>query len=227
MAIGKVQNDTDIWNTTKSINANDFYEMAKKIPIGGEVYAVNALTGICQKMIDSYDEVLSDQNEYMVELEGELNDLDIYQSEQNDRLQKLLEEIKALEEKEQNGTITEEEQKELDNKKTEYTTLSGDTNTNLTDKNNKIKQTQSQQEDRYLTKVKIAENYANKTIEKGTPLAETEVKGGFFRKLFGTTGKDKKEAGEKAVKVGNELLDNVSESKDIDSEYNSKLKKQK
>ena len=215
----------DILKLGQGQSAEKFYENVKNNTIfKSEVFAVKVLTQVCESMINSYDEILQDQNDYITELEVELDDLSSFKAEQNEKLQKLFEEIKALEQKEQDGTITEEEKKELDEKKTEYGSLTNNINTSVSDKNDKIKEMQSQQNDKYRSKVNIAKNFGEITVEKGTPLAETEVKGGFFRKLFGTTGIDKKEAGENAVKVGNELLDNVAESNNVDADFKSKLK---
>lgn len=73
------------------------------------------------------------------------------------------------------------------------------------------------------TKAVIATDYGETTVEKGTPLANTQVKGGFFRKLLGTTGKGKKRVGEKAVKTGNELLDKVKNSTNIQEDIDKTI----
>ena len=87
----------------------------------------------------------------------------------------------------------------------------------------KIKSKNEKRQESYRSKEKVAMDYGETTVEKGTPLAMTEVKGGFFRKLFGTTGKHKKEVGEKAVQTGNELLDKVADTIDVDNDIDKKL----
>ena len=116
-------------------------------------------------------------------------------------------------------------EKELEAKKGEFDTLNKDSKAEINSKSANIATKSQSKVNEYKTKTDIALDYGEVTVEKGTPLAETEVKGGFFRKLFGTTGEGKKRIGEEAVAAGNNLLDKANESvgieKNIDGYKNS------
>ena len=77
------------------------------------------------------------------------------------------------------------------------------------------------------SKAKIATDYGNTAIEKGTPLANTKDKRkSFWRKLSGSWNQAaKREAGNKAIEAGNDLLNQVETVKNSEKEITKKNKK--
>ena len=208
---------SNVWQVGQEQSATKFYDYLKKIPVfGSELFAVNRLTSMCKSMNDEFDEITNDENSYLIELDNIDNEIDAAQDELQDKIKKIQAEIAELEKKYDNGTITDEELEELKQKKQELNNLSSGGNNEIKSKTNDAKSKGEEVIKAHESKVKVAEDYGKVTVEKGTPLAETKVKGGFFRKLFGTTGKDKKETGERAVEAGNDLLDKVNTTKEIE-----------
>ena len=221
---------SDVWKIGQETSAQDMYDNIKQKGLNGcrflrsDVIAVNQLTKICNAMTEAYDEVIDDKNEYLFEINEKVNEFENLKEDIDTKIQQLMQEIKSLEKKEQDGSITEEEQKNLENKKEELNTLISNSDKQIDDKTKEVKEKSNEKVNKNKSKTAIAKNYGETTVEKGTPLAETKVSHGFFKKLFGCTGKNKKEAGEKAVEAGNNLLDKVDISNELDSDINKKYK---
>jgi len=222
---------SEVWKVGQETKAEDYYKNIKEKGINGNIFlrsetvAVSQLTKVCQDMIDAYNEVIDDQNEYMVEIDDMVTRAENTANDIQERIKKLEEEIKALQQKEENGEITDEEKGKLSSKQDELAYLQGLAETNGKSENEEIKSKNEERKSEYRSKEKIATEYGNKTVEKGQPLADTKVSHGFFKKLFGATGKHKKEVGEKAVQTGNNLLDKVEESIDIQDKIDKKVTK--
>ena len=216
---------SNVWQIGQEKNAATFYDnMKKMIFIGSELYAIGALTGMCNTMNSEFDEITNDENNYLIELDSIENDISAAKNELAQKIAELKAQIDKLEKKYDNGTITDKELEELKQKKQELNILVSDGNSYIDSMNSDAKTKGQEVIKTHESKIKVAEDYGNVTLEKGTPLAETKVKGGFFRKLFGTTGKDKKKAGEKAVEAGNNLLDKVNVSKDLEKNIKTRTK---
>ena len=222
---------SEVWKVGQETKAEDYYKNIKENGLKGnpllrgEVIAVSQLTKACQAMIEAYDDVIDDQNEYLVEIDDMLERAENTANDIQERIKKLEEEITKLKEKEENGEITDEERGELSSKSEELSYLLKLAESNGKKENEEIKSKNEERKSEYRSKEKIASEYGNKTVEKGQPLAETRVSHGFFKKLFGTTGKHKKEVGEKAVEVGNNLLSKVEESVQTQDKIDKKIDK--
>ena len=221
---------SEIWKVGQEINAQSMFKNINDNGINGcwsvrgEVAAVKVLTQMCNQMTTEFDEILDDQNEYLIEMENADLNFENLKADINEKIKQLYEEIKALEKKEQNGSITEEEQEELKSKKGELDALMKDSDNKVEEQVNAVKSKGDEKIQSQKSKIAVAKNYGEVTVEKGTPLSETEVSSGFFKKLFGCTGKSKKEAGEEAVEAGNNLLDKVTKSNDINDEIDKHYK---
>ena len=217
---------SEIWKIGQETSAKDMYEVSKRRSIfADEIFGVQKLTQICKTMSASYDEVVDDQNEYLIEMEGELNSIEDLKEEIDEKIKQLYNEIKELDKKEQNGTITDEEREKLKTKNGELDKYMHDADSRLDEKSNQITTKNNEKANKHKSKQTIAKDYAETTIEKGTPLAETEVKTkSFWRCLFGGTGENKKKAGDAALEAGNELLDKVCTSEEIDSKIENNIK---
>ncbi len=223
---------SEIWKIGVKTNAEDMFNNVKENGVGGcwfargEVAAVKYLGNLCNAMSEAYDEIIEDQNEYLIDLENDVDSLEDLQEEISEKIKKLYKEIKELEKKEQKGTITEEERLELESKKGELKTLMEDSDNQILEKGNEAKTKSEELTGKYKSKEAAAKDYGTTTVEKGQPLADTELKTkSFWRSLFGGTGREKKEAGEFAVKAGTELLNKVSESATIDDKIEKNYKK--
>lgn len=223
---------SEIWKIGVKTNAEDMFNNVKENGVGGcwfargEVAAVKYLGNLCNAMSEAYDEIIEDQNEYLIDLENDVSKLEDLQEDINAKIKQLYKEIKELEKKEQKGTITEEEQLELESKKGELKTLMEDSDNQILEKGNEAKTKSEEQTGKYKSKEAAAKDYGTTTVQKGQPLADTELKTkSFWRSIFGGTGREKKAAGEFAVKAGTELLDKVNESTVIDKEIEKNYKK--
>lgn len=211
---------SDIWKIGQENSADRVYRQMKSLGIGKcEQFAVARLTDMCEQMITEFDTVLQDKNEYILELEDYNLEVENANDDLQAKINKLLEEIEALRAKEQNGTITEEEKEELAAKNAELDGLYSQNNSVVETKGNELQTKGETLSADCKSKEKIATEYAETTIEKGQPLADTVVqRASFWRKLTGKTKrqKAKKELGENAVKTGNALLEQVQISTELD-----------
>lgn len=210
----------DIWKIGQETNAQTMYENSKYIGLfKSEVAAVKRLTVICNKMTEAYNDVLKDQNDYLVELEADAASFDALKEDITEKIKALYEEIKDLEQKEKDGTITEEEKQKLADKQSELSVLMKDSDSKVNDQISKTKEKSDKKTSEHKSKMSIAKNYGEVTVEKATPLAEIKVKTkSFWRSIFGGTNESKKEAGVKAVEAGNNLLNKVGESVEINNQ---------
>lgn len=204
---------SNVWQVGQETSASKIYDIYSGF---SKIVSVSILTKMCNEMINEFDEITNDENNYLIELDNIDNEINAAQDELQGKIKKIQAEIAELEKKYDDGTITDEELEELKQKKQELNNLISGGNNEIKSKTNDAKSKGEEVIKTHESKVKVAEDYGKVTVEKGTPLAETKVKGGFFRKLFGTTGKDKKEAGERAVEAGNNLLDKVNTTKEIE-----------
>ena len=222
---------SEIWQVGQKMSASDMYKDVKENGFEGikflrsDMMAVVQLTKACEKMIQAYNEITEDQTSYLVELDNESLELENLQADTEAKIKELMAEIKELEEKKENGTITEEEEAELESKKTELDSFHKSSAADIKTRTDKLTDSADERVKESRSKISIANDYGETTVDKGTPLAETKVKGGFFRKLFGSTGKSKKQVGENAVRTGNELLDKVADSVELNNDIDTKLKK--
>ena len=212
---------SNVWQIGQKTSASKMYDIYCGF---SKIISIGILTDMCNKMVNQFEEITKDENAYLVELDDIKDNIDSAQSELEEKIAQMKAEIAELEKKYDNGTITDEELEELKQKKNELNNLVSDGNSNINSMNDEAASKGNEVIKKHESKVKVAEDYGKVTVEKGTPLAETKVKGGFFRKLFGTTGKDKKEAGEKAVEAGNTLLDKVNDTKAIEKTIKKGIK---
>ena len=193
-------------------NAEELYKLYKYIPLGGgDLYAAQVLTNVCKNLAKTYEQKSEDQNNYIFDLEEDINQI-------NELQQTLEEEINTKEaEKEkilsnaQDGCLNEEEKTKLKIIDNDISEL----NSNVQTKINGISahaETLKDEAQKSNTSKDTALDYAQTTIEKGEPLKQTKDKNKtFFRKLFHTWDKSQtRQIGEEAVSAGTNLEDIVS-----------------
>ena len=230
----------NIWDSVNQLSAKDMYTiisdnsgmLTKKVlerygyesesinqcfGPSGELGAVRELTHICTEMTSQWAEIEKDQNEYALELDNMVLEIGNAESEKEQRLKELEEKIQELINKQNDGTLTDEEKEKLDAYYAEYNSLKETTESDIKNKKGNLRTKGLELSNDINSKVAVAKDYGNKTVEVGTPLAQTEVKGGFFRKLFGKTRRmqEKKDVGEAAVSAGENLLEKVRGTKDL------------
>ena len=215
-------------NFAQMPNASEMYDKMSSMPYmvfgKSEIYAVNNLAIICEAMKKDYEQIVDDETEYILDIQEQQQAIEVAQAALNDEIENLENRRIELTAKYADGTITDEEYTELKGISGEIDGLAASADSKIEASNNSINNTVVQSKN-VCSKREAAEDYGNVTLEKGQPLAETEVKGGFFRKLFGKTGKNKKEAGERAVKAGTELLQEVGVSVELEAEIDKYGKK--
>jgi len=228
---------SEVWNVAQNTGAQDMYETSSyyrsAFHIGkNELNGLKKITSMCLEMTETFNEVVQDQNNYIIEFENLETE---YKQEQNDinaQIKQLMAEIKALEVKAQEGTLTEDEQNELDAKKGQLYSSSIES---AGDKKAKLDENKAAIKDKYGKKEKIASDYGNLAVEKGNDFLneeiskkekEAEKEGGKinlnpFKFVF--NGKLEKHLnGKAAITAGEGLLDKVEESSLVDKKISSK-----
>lgn len=222
---------TDVWKIGQDRKANEYYEISPYLNGciwgGNEVMKANNLTKICNEMAKTYDQIIEDQNEYLVDINASLEEISELETDLEARIEQLEKEIEELLKKNENGTITEEEKLELESKTVELNDLETNGELQINEKQNDLtKTTDKAQEADRRTKSEIATDYGETAIEKGQPLSETKDKGkSFWRKLSGSWNKQaERDAGKNLLESGNNLLEQVDTSAEIDNEITKKTK---
>ncbi len=237
----------DVWKIGQNVKADEFYDKSKKgytfttkgegedtkvkssrIPfLGDEIFAANMLTATCNEMAKNYDQIIEDQNDYLVDIDTSLDEISGLEADLEVKIKQLEKEIEELLKKKEDGTITEEEEAELVSKNGEINNLTSQTEAMITAKNAELtKTTEKAGETDRKAKSEIAKNYGETALEKGQPLSETkDKKKTFWRKLFGGWNKQaERDAGKKLLEAGNGLLEQVSTSSEIDNKIAKKTK---
>lgn len=211
-------------NQGQTQKASELFDKYKTI--FGSTLAAKVLTNACNSMSTEVDNIIQDQNDYFGEIEVELGDIIGLQEDMDNQVAQLEKEINELLAKKEDGTITEEEEKELESKTGEISTLTSSANSQIESKNSALKGL-VEKSNSCTSYLKSAEDYASTAVEKGEPLANTQNKRkSFWRKIFG--GWDKsgiREVGENLVEAGNNLGDKVGSASQIMNEIKAKAKK--
>ena len=207
------------------ISATDFYNKIER-GIGGSFFAVNMLTVACEIMSSSYDQIIDDQNEYITEIDAQINEIETLQKELDAKIKEQEVERNKILSNAGNDGLSEEDEAKVNTINSEIEALNGDANTKIGSISSDIKGSSSKLEST-VSKADAATDYGNTAVEKGTPLANTKDKRkSFWRKLSGSWNKSaEREAGKKAVEAGNNLLDQVETVKASEKEITKKTKK--
>ena len=211
---------------TKS--AKEVYEHMKQtfnvMPLyDGELTANIILKDICERFAENYEQIIVDQNEYEVDIEENIEEIENLEEDIQAKIKKLEAEIAELNKKKENGTITKEEEALLASKNTEleglYAKSKNEVNEHQEEIDEKVKNAENSE---HKTKAQIATDFGELAIEKGEPLTQVQDKRkSFWRKLFNTWDKSgTREFGQEMVDAGNNLLDKVA----IASESTEKIK---
>lgn len=177
-----------------------------------------ALLETCKEISNDYDTIVDEQEEYLVEMDNLLEDINSLSNEEREKIEKQQKEIEELEAKKKDGTITEEEDKELAEKKSEVVILINNNENSIKTKTTEVENVQAKS-DISRSKEKVAENWGNTTINEGKEYAsEDDGHGLFGTGLFASDNSDIRELGEDMMKTGNNLLEKVGKSVDIDEE---------
>lgn len=179
------------------------------------VSEANELTKQCNQMAEIIDKIQEDETEYIVDMNDDISDLKEFKNDKNQELQELYNNIGTLEKKKSAGTITEDEQKELDAKYEELGQFDSNFKSEYGSKYKSFVDKNATFLEQYDSDIKDATALAKEGKSVGKELAKTKVSGGVIKKIFGRTGKDKKQAGEKLVEASTNLgkkVDNVRET---------------
>ena len=217
--------NNNIWEIVEKHKAADYAKAVLPVPFESKVLETKMLTKACREMNSSFDEIIDEQNEYLIEIENINDEIKALQEDLNAKIKNKEEEIQTLLANPEGETLSDEEREEIEALYDDIDVLNAEINGSIEVKNAEIK-TNSQKVSNINTKETIAQDYGDRTLDLGTQLAGTEVKGGFFRKLFGRTKKlrNKKATGEVAIKVANELLSKVEDSREVSTKIAKKSK---
>ena len=210
---------SDVWKIGQETNAKDYYNIFKKLPLmGGDVLAAKALTNVCEKMTQTYEQIIQDQNDYLIDIEASYEEMSTLEADLQAKIKELEERLSELLKKQEDGTITESEQAEISFLNSELESLRAQGDEQLGQKQDDISKLQdSANNNEHKSKKAIATNYGEVAIEKGEPLSETKDKTkSFWRKIFGGWDKsEEREAGKNLLQAGNDLLEKVNNASEI------------
>lgn len=229
---------TDVWKIGQDVKAADMWKhgvLAGEYSAGcvafiqqTDVQKANTLTNMCKAMSESYDQIIDDQNEYYVEIDTELKEVEALQQELEAKIKaQEAERDKILASAGDEG-LSEEDEGKVKLIEDEIAGLKSDTNTKIEDINSKVKDT-GEKAKGHRSKAEIATDYGNTAVEKGTPLSEMkDKKKTFWRKVFGGWNKSaERKAGKAAVEAGNNLLEQVSTASDIEDKIKTRTQTKK
>ena len=194
----------DSMMNVQRMDLNDYVEL-RKTKECINAYEAYDMANVCNNSEKYVKDIIEDENNYIVELDAENAKIAEFQNEQEEKINDLYKEIKNLQEKQQKGEITEEEEKNLEDKTEELNSFGKSFESELDSKNNTLADKNNQFLEKYDTDIKVYEKLADVAKRDGKKLSDTKVKGGVFRKIFGNTGKNKKKAGEKLLKAATSL----------------------
>ena len=220
---------TEVSKVDQKSNAEKLYDSIKKTPIfGGELKAANTLTKICDKFSKDFENIIKDQNEYILELDDNLEYIDNIQAELEEKIAELEAEKEELLAKEKDGTLTEEDKQRLEEIDAEIETLTNSANDDISAHYVEAERDEKGVKE-YNKKVETATDFGETAVKKGETLSKTQDKRkSFWRKIFGGWNKKAyRKAGEKLLKSGNNLLDKVDESKSLNELSIKKFNAQK
>lgn len=223
---------TDVWKIGQNCTGSEYWDTARYIAGGltvikSDITGANRLSAVCNEMAQTYDKIIEDQNDYLVDINASLDEISELEADLEAKIKQLEAEIEELLKKKDDGTITEEEEAELSSKITELDNLKAQGNTEIAQKRGEVgKTTDAVQEADRKSKSEIATDYGETALEKGKPLSETKDKRkSFWRKTFGGWNKQaERDAGNRLLDAGNELLEQVSTSSNLDKEIAKKTK---
>ena len=218
---------SDVWKIAAKTNASDMYQITKSMLFfGSDIMAANRLTNMCNQMSLSYDQIIDDQNEYITEIDAQINEIETLQKELDAKIKEQEAERNKILSNAGNDGLSEEDEAKVNTINSEIEALNGDANAKIGSISSDIKGSSSKLEST-VSKADAATDYGNTAVEKGTPLANTKDKRkSFWRKLSGSWNKSaEREAGKKAVEAGNNLLDQVETVKTSEKEITKKTKK--
>ena len=219
---------SEVWKVSQNLNAQEFYDTMNKNIFGvstkdSEINALKSLISVCKDMNEAISDIADDQNKYDIEMDNIVEDFNSYRDDISSQIEKLKEEIRALENKAQKGTITEDEKAELKNKKGELADLVKSSSSKYESAQKEMENKKKAVSAEFNSKKEAAEDYASAAIDKGKPWSELEFKDVSFLQ-YGITAK-RKVVGKAALTVGNQLLDDVNEVSGVNQKIiNKKVK---
>lgn len=230
----------DVWKVTQNLNAETFYNHSNVL--GSELEGItgrtamrlyisdvekaNNMTKVCEEMSKTYDQIIDDQNDYQMEVDAQLAEIEKLQLELERKVNEREAEKEKLVQAAGDEGLSDEDKEKFGALNDEIKGLTNDTNSQITGLNDKaVTAANGAKSD--LNKAEIATKYGEKALEKGEPLTNMkDKKKSFWRKTFGGWNKaPEREAGKKLVSAGTTLLEQVQTSSDIEKEINKKLPK--
>ncbi len=201
----------DVWKIAENTKADKMYSIIKLTSFGSNILAAERLTSMCNQMSNTYDQIIDDQNDYEMEIDAQLEEIETLKKDLEEKIQTQEAERQKILETAGNDGLTKEDESKIQTIDAEIASLNGDTNSKISAIGSKVNDTSSKEKDN-ASKAKIATDYGETAIDKGTPLANTKDKRkSFWRKLSGSWNKAAtRKAGNDAIDAGNNLLEKVA-----------------
>lgn len=204
---------SEIQKVGNESTARKLYEAFEKMPFaGGEMVAANIVRNICEDYTSKVEEVIEDKNEYVFDIENKTSEISTLEEEMRAKIEQLQVEIEALVQKKESGTITPEEEAQLEAKNAELDDVKASYSKSIETEKNDLEGLQALlKNDDNKRLIERGRDFGGVAVEKGQKLAETKDKRkSFWRKLFNTWDYSAtRKVGEKLLEAGKNLLDKV------------------
>lgn len=220
----------NIENSVRQNNAEKFWEEMKSGKMGpvffGQKMAASILGMVCDELAKKIETTIADTNEYVLDVDVTFAEFNATNAEIEAKIKKIEAEIASLQNKEKDGTITEEEKSELGVKTAELESLRAQSAVSSAKQEKEASSVAGKLKENETLLAK-GKDYGDTAIEKGKPMMETQDKHkSFWRKLFGTwNNQDIRDSGKKLVDSGENLLSKVDSSIELNKTVADKTKK--
>ena len=203
---------SEVSKVNSQTSVREMYDSFKKNTIT-EVFANYFLLNSCEVITKNYEQIIEDQNDYVVEIEDSIEELENIEEDIQAKIKKLEAEIAELNQKKEAGTITSEEETQLESKTNELNSLQVESEEDVNEQQKEVDdKIENIENTEHKSKAEIATEFGDFAIEKGTELTQVKDKRkSFWRKLFNTWDKSGTRAfGQKLINAGEGLLEKVS-----------------
>lgn len=226
--IGQNSKASEVWDNAYKAGGYAVYETRYLGVVQTDITKANTLANICKAMSETYSQIVDDQNEYLVEVDEEMKEIEALQQELEAKIKAQEAERNKILEAAGHDGLSEEDEAKVNSIEDEISGLTEDTNTKIADINSKVDST-SEKAKGHRSKAEIATDYGETAVEKGTPLSEMKDKRkSFWRKAFGGWNKSaEREAGKAAVDAGNDLLEQVATATDVEDKIKARTQTKK
>ena len=212
LAVNGVSNKQSEENKILNVDKDDVRKISKACAFWGfeDLFFEKA-----QKEVD---EIIEDVNEYVIEIGDVTAQAEEEVENIEEKIEKLKMEIQELEEKEEDGSITEDEEKELETKRGDLQGLQKNESAEIDEHEENMDVVSGKVKKLKVSeKLDNAESIAQTHLERGQSMANYKVRRSFFARFLGITKSDEEyvESGKKKIEEANEFIGKIDTARRV------------